>query len=222
MWKPVTAEHKGSKRAAWKIGVVLFLLALMWVGLDASMRRTWRTVRLEAGDGGSALIVEVPPGWEGISEDDTHSYLTVTAPRPTGLSRWWDEYILKMDMRQWKFESITIHIGERPVTTSDEGRKELDMVRQTLISNDRAIFKKVKTTPLTHADWVGFELESTGYTGGGSARYGFQFTVLLNHYDAFKHRSAMITVQAPPMSPDFLPLKPTMDEIIRRLKLVQK
>ena len=222
MSKPRTAEHTGRKRAGWKISAALLLLALMGLGIDASMRRTWRTVRLEAGNGGSALIVEVPPGWEGISEDDTHSYLTVTAPRPTGLLRWWDEHILKMDMRQWKFESVTIHIDERPVATSDKGRRELDMVQQALVTDDRRLYKNVKVTPLTQSDLAGFEVEASGYTGPLNTVGGTELTALLNHYDSFKHCSAIITVQAPPMPPDFLPLKPTMNEIIRRLRLVQK
>lgn len=220
MTEPMATEHKRRRRAGWKISAALLLVTLVGLGIAASMRQALRTVYLPQKIGGTTLVVQMPAQFQSHLSDDA-AVLIVSPPRPTGLFRWWGEHVLKMNVTLWRFEEIAISFNERTAPNRDSGHRELEAVMQLLAADRRRIYRNVTLAPITQADMAGYDLEASSYKGNlwgdGDERY-----VMLNHYDSVSHSSLMITVRMRVNARNYSLLKPTMDEIIHRLKLVQE
>ena len=221
MWKPVTAEHKPVKRAWLQWSIALLLSAGILLGLMAFARPKWQTIRIALKARDSAIIVEVPAHW--MWEPSHHSEETYFfPPRPTGLWRWWNEHVIKSNITTQNTGSIGISVNQRPAEDASAGREELAMVAQASVSSCRRYFRDVEARTSTLSGISAFILEAHHAKRVPNTNQPDWRCVMLNSYDPIQHRSAMITITMYADTQNYSRLKPTMDEIIRRLRLVQK
>lgn len=223
MLRRATTEHQKERRLRWKpFAVGVFATVILSI-LMAASRPQWRTVRIPAGkDETGALVVQYPVDWQRVfGGDDVEPTLFLAPPKPTGLARWWNTHVLKMDDSTWGTGHATIYRQQRPAINAVDGRKELEMVARTVGMNWRRDYRDVKTGWSTQSGMLVLNVEAYGEKGRSMLHNTNMRLVLLHDFDPARHRSNIITVRMYAAPANYNRSRPIIDEIIRRLRLVQ-
>jgi len=214
-----------SKRLPGRVIHSLFIVGLLALALYAavwSMRPVWNTSILHCDTLLEAhLAVQYPDGWkfqEVKESEDVTGVLTPTAP--SGLIGWWDKYVLKLDLAAWKDVYMMVRLRKPTVMKEADVDKRYSNARTVLMNALGRAYKSVTSTSIDSDGIKGFEIEAhqpiRPVAGSICTRYVIVYTKEAKTGRPIRY--ALITRMA---EENYRSLKPTINEIIRRLRLVE-
>lgn len=219
MWKPVTAEHKPVKRAWLRWGVFLLMSATLLSAYILSIRPQWQKTCISV-QAGNALLIEVPQSWVWRREFRPEPTLVTSPPPPPALLRWYNEHLPGAGKDGQRVGGITISVTQTYSENLNSKHSELNLVKQATSSTFRRLFRDVHVMNSVQHGMEAYSVEGQHRIWPAGAQEDMRF-YLLHDYNRVTHRSTLITLWLHTSPSQYSMMMTSMDEIIRRLRLVQ-
>ena len=220
MWKPVTAEHKPVKRKWLQWGVFLIASAAFLSAYILSIRPQWQKTCLSL-QADNALLIEVPQGWVWHRESSPELTLVTSPPQPSALLRWYYEHLPGAGKDGYRVGGISIGVTQTYAENLNSKHSELDLVKQATSSSFRRLYRDIHVTNSVQHGMEAYSIEGQHRTWPAGVQADMRF-YLLHDYNRVTHRSTVITLWLHTSPAQYSMMTTNMDEIIRRLRLVEK
>lgn len=203
------------------------LLALTFFAVVWSMRPVWHThISHLAWPKDVSLAVQYPDGWKFQAENDYGPGAILTPIAPSGLMGWWTKYVMHQDLAAWNNGNITVMVQEpaTPAQTDTDIDKRYSHASTLLRNALGRAYKSVTSTSIDRNGIKGFDIEAHQALRPATNKHFMRFLLLyqMKFQNYTKSRQPIgFELRIYMTEEDYRSLKPTINEIIRRFRLVE-